>query len=345
LIAYFIINIVIIIYVFIHTFIFIIFRPCRNRPPFFGYVRRSMNRKPQKADSWWRQHQLTCGGEFIKISEPEEYTQKKLKKQKGNGQTISMVNHSLLNQPSSSNLDTFNRLKTINTTVISKPKPKSKPKPLSKPKPKSLPPPINNTPKKPDLPFKTKIFDPHRNKIISNTNPTSNIFSIISRTGNINRNTNSDSDSDGVNNDNKVIKNNFTNRCISNIHGFGELKNNGLNHFNTSSGTGSNSNIHGLTNLYQGKKPVTTTGSGAHSNIHGFDQWRNLKNNRKTSTSKTVTSTNTTSGRTLGGNNTQSRNNASNIHGFFTTKSTNSSGNGNKKKKNLIIYDFLKKKK
>ncbi|OUM63191.1 hypothetical protein PIROE2DRAFT_22238, partial [Piromyces sp. E2] len=62
--------------------------PCRNRPPFFGYVRRSMNRKPQKADHWWRQHQMTCGGEFIKISEPEEYTRKRLKKQQKDGGNV-----------------------------------------------------------------------------------------------------------------------------------------------------------------------------------------------------------------------------------------------------------------
>ena len=30
-----------------------------------------MNRKPQPADSWWKENQRYCGGEFIKISEPE----------------------------------------------------------------------------------------------------------------------------------------------------------------------------------------------------------------------------------------------------------------------------------
>ncbi|ORX63861.1 hypothetical protein BCR32DRAFT_273306 [Anaeromyces robustus] len=83
--------------------------PCRFRPPFFGYVRRSMNRKPQKADSWWRQHQATCGGEFIKISEPEEYTKKRLKKKGGT------VDKALINQPSTSNVDNYNRLRNINT--------------------------------------------------------------------------------------------------------------------------------------------------------------------------------------------------------------------------------------
>ena len=27
--------------------------PCRMQPPFYGYVRRAMNRKPQPADRWF----------------------------------------------------------------------------------------------------------------------------------------------------------------------------------------------------------------------------------------------------------------------------------------------------
>ncbi|EPZ33799.1 SprT-like domain-containing protein [Rozella allomycis CSF55] len=45
---------------------------CRAMPPFYGYVKRSMNRKPQPADYWWKEHERTCGGEFQKISEPEK---------------------------------------------------------------------------------------------------------------------------------------------------------------------------------------------------------------------------------------------------------------------------------
>ncbi|KAI8824269.1 SprT-like family-domain-containing protein [Fimicolochytrium jonesii] len=40
--------------------------PCREKPPFFGYVRRSMNRKPQPADWWWADHQAKCGGTYVK---------------------------------------------------------------------------------------------------------------------------------------------------------------------------------------------------------------------------------------------------------------------------------------
>jgi hypothetical protein len=31
-----------------------------------------MNRKPQKADSWWEEHLKSCGGEFVKISGDEK---------------------------------------------------------------------------------------------------------------------------------------------------------------------------------------------------------------------------------------------------------------------------------
>ncbi|KAF9585673.1 hypothetical protein BGW38_001295, partial [Lunasporangiospora selenospora] len=45
--------------------------PCQHKPPYFGTVRRSMNRPPQPADSWFAEHQTTCGGTYTKISEPE----------------------------------------------------------------------------------------------------------------------------------------------------------------------------------------------------------------------------------------------------------------------------------
>uniref|UniRef100_A0A8R1DT24 Protein with SprT-like domain at the N terminus n=1 Tax=Caenorhabditis japonica TaxID=281687 RepID=A0A8R1DT24_CAEJA len=40
--------------------------PCKERRPFFGYVKRSSNRAPGKNDRWWSQHQATCGGHFEK---------------------------------------------------------------------------------------------------------------------------------------------------------------------------------------------------------------------------------------------------------------------------------------
>lgn len=51
--------------------------PCRARPPYFGLVKRSMNRAPGKSDNWWSRHQDDCGGSFTKIAEPE-LTKKKI---------------------------------------------------------------------------------------------------------------------------------------------------------------------------------------------------------------------------------------------------------------------------
>jgi hypothetical protein len=45
--------------------------PCKGRAPFFGLVKRSMNRAPGKGDSWWAGHLEACGGSFKKVAEPE----------------------------------------------------------------------------------------------------------------------------------------------------------------------------------------------------------------------------------------------------------------------------------
>lgn len=43
---------------------------CKQQAPYFGVVKRSMNRAPGKGDSWWQRHGDECGGEFKKIAEP-----------------------------------------------------------------------------------------------------------------------------------------------------------------------------------------------------------------------------------------------------------------------------------
>ncbi|XP_076041020.1 DNA-dependent metalloprotease SPRTN [Oratosquilla oratoria] len=53
--------------------------PCRQRRPYYGLVKRSMNRVPGPRDPWWSQHQQTCGGSYTKIKEPEGYGAKKRK--------------------------------------------------------------------------------------------------------------------------------------------------------------------------------------------------------------------------------------------------------------------------
>lgn len=45
---------------------------CQNREPFFGYVKRTSNRVPGPNDFWWAGHQSSCGGMFLKVSEPEK---------------------------------------------------------------------------------------------------------------------------------------------------------------------------------------------------------------------------------------------------------------------------------
>jgi predicted SprT family Zn-dependent metalloprotease len=66
---------------------------CQNDHPYYGYVKRAMNRAPGKSDTWWQAHQEKCGGEFIKIQgevkkERKEKVkinvEKKLKKNKEN---------------------------------------------------------------------------------------------------------------------------------------------------------------------------------------------------------------------------------------------------------------------
>ncbi|XP_034435879.1 sprT-like domain-containing protein Spartan [Hippoglossus hippoglossus] len=50
--------------------------PCQNRKPYFGYVKRAMNRVPSSLDPWWENHRRTCGGTYTKIKEPEGYGKK-----------------------------------------------------------------------------------------------------------------------------------------------------------------------------------------------------------------------------------------------------------------------------
>ncbi|KAM4680224.1 DNA-dependent metalloprotease SPRTN isoform 1-T11 [Amazona ochrocephala] len=54
--------------------------PCQNRKPYFGYVKRSMNRAPSARDFWWAEHQEKCGGTFTKVKEPENFSKKSKEK-------------------------------------------------------------------------------------------------------------------------------------------------------------------------------------------------------------------------------------------------------------------------
>ena len=50
--------------------------PCRLKPPYFGIVKRAMNRPPQKADWWFEKHQRECGGGYHLIKSPKPIEKK-----------------------------------------------------------------------------------------------------------------------------------------------------------------------------------------------------------------------------------------------------------------------------
>lgn len=50
--------------------------PCKHRPPYYGQVKRAINRAPGPRDPWWADHQSRCGGTYIKIKEPDKSNKK-----------------------------------------------------------------------------------------------------------------------------------------------------------------------------------------------------------------------------------------------------------------------------
>ncbi|KAM8831854.1 DNA-dependent metalloprotease SPRTN [Spinachia spinachia] len=61
--------------------------PCQNRKPYFGFVKRAMNRAPSAQDPWWEDHRRKCGGTYNKVKEPEGYSKKGKKDDKKDGKT------------------------------------------------------------------------------------------------------------------------------------------------------------------------------------------------------------------------------------------------------------------
>ncbi|CAF4893551.1 unnamed protein product [Pieris macdunnoughi] len=59
--------------------------PCTSIRPHFGIVRRTSNRAPGPHDYWWMDHQRKCGGNFIKIKEPEPKRKSKKENKINNG--------------------------------------------------------------------------------------------------------------------------------------------------------------------------------------------------------------------------------------------------------------------
>lgn len=61
--------------------------PCQNQRPYFGFVKRAMNRAPSALDPWWEAHRRSCGGTYTKVKEPEGYGKKGKKDGKKDGKT------------------------------------------------------------------------------------------------------------------------------------------------------------------------------------------------------------------------------------------------------------------
>uniref|UniRef100_A0A673IAU3 DNA-dependent metalloprotease SPRTN n=1 Tax=Sinocyclocheilus rhinocerous TaxID=307959 RepID=A0A673IAU3_9TELE len=110
--------------------------PCQNHRPFFGYVKRAMNRPPSARDPWWAEHQRTCGGTYTKIKEPENYgkTGKSDKKKDKNPSYESSKNSK---PPNIRNVIPFNGrgfvLGGTSTNKQSQSPPKAQPEPLTSP--------------------------------------------------------------------------------------------------------------------------------------------------------------------------------------------------------------------
>ena len=84
---------------------------CRNQPPFFGYVKRQVNRPPQKADKWWSQHEKNCGGMFERIKPTDEEIENK-KKNKNNKNNKNLIEKFF------NNVNDIKNDKNINNNVL-----------------------------------------------------------------------------------------------------------------------------------------------------------------------------------------------------------------------------------
>ncbi|KAG8040662.1 hypothetical protein G9C98_002658 [Cotesia typhae] len=94
--------------------------PCQKRPPYFGIVRRSMNRAPGPSDFWWQNHQQNCGGKYIKIKEPEN-------KQPTKGKRSSEVSKALPKQNTLDNFVQSTKTSSSSSSSFSNDSPKNKP--------------------------------------------------------------------------------------------------------------------------------------------------------------------------------------------------------------------------
>ena len=79
---------------------------CRFKKPYFGFVKRQINRPPQKADKWFEKHKKECGGTFIRIS-PSEDDEKKIKKKKNKERKLEEKKNKNSVKNNSNNIDFY----------------------------------------------------------------------------------------------------------------------------------------------------------------------------------------------------------------------------------------------
>ena len=75
--------------------------PCRTRKPYFGYVKRAMNRAPSAQATWWGDHLRSCGGTDTKGKEPEGYGKKGKKTDTSQGKTDTSKDKKPTDKPTS----------------------------------------------------------------------------------------------------------------------------------------------------------------------------------------------------------------------------------------------------
>ena len=92
---------------------------CRNEKPYYGYVKRQVNRPPQKADKWWDEHEKKCGGKFIRIKPTDEEIENEKKKKKNkkknvkNNKIDKFLNNNVLKEKNNNNNNIKNNIHTI----------------------------------------------------------------------------------------------------------------------------------------------------------------------------------------------------------------------------------------
>ena len=94
---------------------------CVETPPYFGFVRRAMNRAPGPNDYWWAEHEKNCGGNYIKIDGPEFHQKdqnkqnpekEKRKKNKKNRKITEFLIKNTTNEEESKILETSSTIST-----------------------------------------------------------------------------------------------------------------------------------------------------------------------------------------------------------------------------------------